>query len=135
MRSRSETLTVQLNELRIRREITASWWLLCWQGFDGVVPVAMERVAFDVDGVHVGIGNLDTLGITAGVDVASDGEASIGRGGADQLDDDLMADERLAAPVLRNVGEQAMLNPVPFAGAGRQVGHRHGEAGFIGEAL
>ena len=94
----------------------------------------MERVAFDVDGVHLGIGNLDALGITAGVDVASDGEASIG-GGADQLDDDLMADERLAAPVLRNVGEQAMLDPVPFAGAGRQVGHRHGEAGFIGEAL
>jgi hypothetical protein len=57
-------------------------------------------MAFDVDGVHLGIGDLDALGIAVGVDVAGDGEAGIGRGGADQLDDDLMADERLAAPVL-----------------------------------
>ena len=73
-------------------------------------------MAFDVDGVHLGIGDLDALGIAVGVDVAGDGEAGIGRGGADQLDDDLMADERLAAPVLGDVGEQAMLDPVPFAG-------------------
>src|SRR3954452_2679126 len=90
-------------------------------------------MVFDVDGVHLGIGNLDALGIAAGIDVASDGEAGVGRGGADQLNDDLMADERLAAPVLRNVGEQTMLDPVPFAGAGRQ--DRHGEAGYIGETL
>jgi len=81
----------------------------------------VERVAFNVDGVHLGIGDLDALGIAVGVDVAGDGEAGVGRGGADQLDDDLMADERLAAPVLGDVGEQAMLDPVPFAGAGRQV--------------
>ena len=32
-----------------------------------------------------------------------------------------MADQRLAAPVLGDVGEEAMLDLVPFAGAGRKV--------------
>ena len=61
------------------------------------------------------------------------GQAGLGGGGGDQLDDDLMADQRLAAPVLADEGEQAMLDPVPFAGAGRQVGHRDGQAGLVGE--
>jgi hypothetical protein len=59
----------------------------------------------------------------------------VGRSGGDQLDDDLVADERLAAPVLGNVGEQSVLDAVPFAGAGRQMDDRHGEADLVGEAL
>src|SRR3982751_921298 len=47
----------------------------------------------------------------------------------------LMADERFAAPVLGDVGEQSVLDAVPFAGAGRQMDDRHGEAGLVGEAL
>ena len=62
--------------------------------------------------------------IGVGVDAAGDGEAGFGRGGGDQLDDDLMADQRLAAPVLGDEGEQAVLDAVPFAGAGRQMGRR-----------
>ena len=57
------------------------------------------------------------------------------RGVGDQLDDDLMADQRLAAPVLGDEGEQAVLDAVPFAGAGRQMadGDRHPE--FVGQHL
>ena len=47
-----------------------------------------------------------------------DGEAGAGRGRADQLDDHGMREQRLAAPVLRDEGEQAMLDAVPFAGSG-----------------
>ena len=70
---------------------------------DGVVPLAVERVAVDVEGGHFGVGDGDAFGVVAAVDVAGDGEACLGDCGADQLDDDLMADERLAAPILRDV--------------------------------
>src|SRR4029453_9226365 len=56
-------------------------------------------------------GDLDALGIAVRVDLAADGQARLGRRGADQLDDDLGADQRLAAPVLRDVGEEAVLDP------------------------
>ena len=91
---------------------------------DGVVPVALEGIALNVEGGHFGIGDLDTFRVAALVDVASDGEAGIGGGGADQLDDDVVADERLAAPVLGNIGEEAVLDAVPFAGAGSADGRR-----------
>jgi hypothetical protein len=47
--------------------------------------------------------------------------ALLSRGRADQLHDYLMADQRLASPVLRDESEQSMLDFVPLAGAGRQV--------------
>ena len=68
---------------------------------ESVVPFAMEGIALDVEGSHFGVADRNALGIAAAVEVASDGEAGVGGGGADQLDDDLMADEGLAAPVLR----------------------------------
>ena len=55
---------------------------------------------FNVDRSHFGICDLDAFGVLAAVDVAGDGETAVGGGGADQLDDDLVADERFAAPVL-----------------------------------
>ena len=61
---------------------------------DGVVPVALEGVALNVEGSHFGIGDLNSFRVEALVDVAGDGEAGIGGGGADQLDDDLVADLR-----------------------------------------
>ena len=102
---------------------------------DGVVPVALEGMALNVEGGQFGIADLDALRIAALVDVASDGEAGIGRSGADQLDDDVVADERFAAPVLGDVGKEAVLDAVPFAGAGRQMGDGYNQAGFVGKAL
>ena len=46
-----------------------------------------------------------------------------------------MGEQRLAAPVLRDEGEQAMLDAVPFAGSGRVVGDGDRQPGVIGEAL
>lgn len=95
----------------------------------------MEWVEFEVDRGHFGVGDDDSLRVCVGVDVAGDGEAGVcGRRG-DELDDDLAADERLAAPVLGDIGEEAVLDLVPFAGAGRQVGDGDGKAGLVGEAL
>jgi hypothetical protein len=53
----------------------------------------------------------------------------------DEIDDDLVADQWLATPVLTDVGEQAMFNLVPFAGARREVTDRDLESCFVGELL
>ena len=89
---------------------------LVW--FDCIVPLAVEGEALDVDSGQFGFGDFDTAWIARAIEVAGNGESFAGRGGGDQLDDDLMADERLAAPVLGDVGEQSVLDAVPLAGAG-----------------
>src|SRR5207342_3213174 len=50
-------------------------------------------------------------------------------------DDGLIADERPPAPVLRDEREQAMLNLVPFAGAGREMTNRDEDAELVGQGL
>ena len=67
---------------------------------DGVVPLAMKVVALDVDGGHFVIADLNAFLIEVAIEITRDREAVFGRGGADQLDDDLMADQWLSAPVL-----------------------------------
>src|SRR6202008_5161303 len=57
-----------------------------------------------------------------------------GRAG-DQVDDYLMADQRLPAPVLRNVAEHPMLNFVPLARAWREVTDRDLQPRSVGQAL
>lgn len=95
----------------------------------------MEFVALNVDGVHLGVADLDAGRIGAGIDLALHLETGFGRGGGDQLDDGLVADERSTAPVLGDEREQAMLDPVLFAGAGREVADRDGDAEFVGQGL
>jgi len=56
---------------------------------------------------------LDALGVGATVEAALDGEAGAGGGAGDQLDDHLVGQQGLAAPVLGDEGEQPMLDPVP----------------------
>jgi hypothetical protein len=106
-----------------------------WPGSEGVVPLAVKICWLDVEGSHLGIGDLDALLVSTGVDPAGDGEAGLGAGIGDQLDDDLMADQRLAAPILGDEGEQAVLGAVPLAGAGRQMADGDGDAEFIGQGL
>src|SRR5689334_12844222 len=118
---------------RLCREITTSRRLLV--GRDGVIPFTVEFIVRDVDRVHLLVGHLDAFRVQVGVDLAADLQAGVGRRGADELDDDLMADQWFATPVHGDEGEQAVLNPVPLAGAGRQVGHRYVQASLIGEAL
>ena len=42
-------------------------------------------------------------------------QAGFGCGSGDQVDDDLQAGQRMAAPVLSDLAEQAVLDLVPFA--------------------
>src|SRR5882757_916854 len=68
-------------------------------GADSIVPFAVEVVTGDVDGLHLGVGHLDAGRIGILIELAPHLETGLGRRCCDQLDDDLMADERFAAPV------------------------------------
>ncbi len=51
------------------------------------------------------------------------------------MDDDLMTDKRLGAPILSNEREQLVLDTVPLAGAGGMMSDGDGKAGLVGEDL
>jgi len=62
-------------------------------------------------------------------------ESLLGDGVSDEVNDDLMTDERPASPVLCDVAEQAMFNFVPLAGAWREMADTNGHLELIGEFL
>jgi hypothetical protein len=102
--------------LRARARITAS---SVWSpSGDSVVPFIMKGIWFDVEGCHLVVGDLDALLISIGIKLTGNGEASLGGGAGDQLDDGQVADQRLGAPVHGDEGEQLVLDAVPFTGAG-----------------
>ena len=59
------------------------------------------------------LADLDTFRVLARVQLALNAKAGSGGGGSDQVDDDFMAHQRFAAPVLRDEGKQTMLDFVP----------------------
>ena len=95
----------------------------------------MESVAGDVEGSHLGVGDSDALRVKVLVDFASHGEAGLGRGSGDQVDDNAIADEWRGAPILADVREEAVLDLVPLAGARRQVVDLDGEGELVGQGL
>ena len=78
----------------------------------------MEFGRFYVQGGHLSVGDNNAFGVLASVELTAHGEAGVGGGGRDQLDDYPIADEGLGAPILTDEGEEAVLDFVPFAGAG-----------------
>ena len=81
----------------------------------------MERITIDIDRAHLCVGDPDSLGIAVLVKAAVHIEPGGRRRSANELDYHLVADERLATPVLRDEGEKPMLDAVPFAGPRRVV--------------
>ena len=90
-------------------------------GLDFVVPIAMEFITADLDLGQFLIGHLDHGWISSGIQLSVNGQTSRGGGRGDEVYDGLETAERLATPVLADVGEEAMLDLVPLAGAGRKV--------------
>ena len=64
-----------------------------------------------------------TGGIVATVELSGDRQAGIRSGGADEVEDLLIAVEWFACPVLGDFGKETMFNGVPFGSAGWVVGH------------
>src|SRR3954454_18187655 len=102
---------------------------------DGVVPLAMEFVTGDAEAGHLLIGYDNSLWIGARVEFAADGKPGLCCGGADEIDDHTIADQRLRLPVHRDEREQAVLHLVPFARTRRQVVNGDVDAQLVGKTL
>src|SRR6266704_3328267 len=70
----------------------------------------------------------------AGVQLGGDGQPGGCGGGADQLDDGLVAGQRPTAPVAGDLGEQPVLDLVPLGGAGRVVAAGDLQPGLGGQS-
>jgi hypothetical protein len=95
----------------------------------------MERVAGDVEALHLGVADLDALLVGARVEGTFDFQSGFGRGRADQLDDGDMISQRPAAPVLRDVTEQTMLDLIPLRRARRVMVDTQHKIRLVGELL
>jgi hypothetical protein len=81
------------------------------------------------------IGNLEAPLVDIGVDLAFHGQACSRCGGSDEVDDDLMADEWLATPVLADEREKTVFDLVPLARTRREVTDRDFQSGLVGQLL
>src|SRR5262249_10424108 len=95
----------------------------------------MERVFLESEFGHLLVGNLDPRRIGIRVQGTLDLQTGFGRGGGDQIDDALVADQRLASPVLTDKGKQTVFDFVPLVGPWWKVTNRNFQAGLIRELL
>jgi len=65
----------------------------------------MKRVAADIEGIHLGIADLDALFVGALIENAFDLQSRLGLGCCNQFDDGGAAFEWPAPPVLRDVAK------------------------------
>src|SRR5664280_1043269 len=95
----------------------------------------MELLAVEVHSGQLAVGDAELGRVFTVVETCVHLKPGAGLGRADQVDDRFQRDERLPAPVHRDVGEQAMLDPVPFAGPGRQVADSDLKPDLVGQLL
>src|SRR5579871_5954337 len=102
---------------------------------NGVVPLAVERIATEVEGVHLLIRDFEARRIGVRIQIARDGETRCGGRGGNQVEDHGIADQRLAAPILTDEGEESVLDLVPLARPRREVADSDRHAGLVGQPL
>ena len=91
----------------------------------------MEPVAPKSEFGHLLVGNLDPRRVEIQVKVAFNGQACLGRSSGNEVDDDLMTDQRLSPPVLADEREQSVFDLVPLAGARREMADRDLQPGLV----
>ncbi len=95
----------------------------------------MELVAAKLDLFQLLVSDLDASGISLRVQFRMNFEAGSGRGSGDEVHDRFEAAQRLAAPVLTDIGKQPVLNFIPLAGAQRKVTDGNRQPGLVGQLL
>ena len=100
-----------------------------------IIPVAVEVVRAQGDAGHLPGCGFHRLGILVRVQNTSHLEAGLGFRGGNEADDGGMREQRLALPVLRDEGEESMLDLVPLARSGWKMADGNGQSRLIGELL
>ncbi len=72
-------------------------------------------------------------GIVAAVEVSGDRQAGLSSGGANEVQNLLIAVEWFAGPVLGDLGKEPVFNGVPFGGASRVVGNGERQTERVGQ--
>src|ERR1700676_3030407 len=94
-----------------------------------------EAGALQIDGGEFFVSDGNPGWVAPPVELCSDLQSSLGGRAGDQVDNDVVTDQGLATPVLRDVAEHTMLNLVPFAGARREMADMDGQAQLARQVL
>ena len=95
----------------------------------------MKRIALDGKSSVLFARDFDPLRVDVFINAGPDAQ-SVSRGcAANQIDDDLPANQGTAAPIGSDVAEHAMLDLVPLTGTGRKVTHVDRELYLVGQFL
>src|SRR5665811_1400869 len=87
-------------------------------------------IAADGEVFHLSVADLDADWVAAFIEFGDHAQARCGGGGADEAQDRLVAGQGSALPVPGDLGEQAVLDLVPFAGARREMADADVQAGL-----
>ena len=95
----------------------------------------MPWIGRDVESRHLLVGHTYRLGIAVLIEFTAHGQAGFRGGGGDEIDDREPTDEWLAASILGDVAEHAMLDLVPLRCPWRIVAYLQDQPGLVGEFL
>src|SRR6266850_2490778 len=95
---------------------------------DRVVPIAVKLGVLEIQRIEFRIGYFDPGWIFSRVQLGANAQTGTGFRVRDQVNNDLVTDQRAGAPVLGDVAEHTMLDLVPFAGAWREMADMHRES-------
>ena len=104
-------------------------------GVKRIIPLGVHLMRGHLQLRHSGVRDFDASGVHFGIQHGFDPQAGLGPRGTDQIDDGLVAHERLALPIEADEREQPMFNLVPLAGPRGVVTDRDGDAQFVRQLL
>ncbi len=81
----------------------------------------MKGVSPESEFRHLLVGNLDARWVRVGIQLAFHRQTRLRSSASDQIDYDLVADQRFAPPILADEGKQAVLDLVPLARPRREM--------------
>jgi hypothetical protein len=75
----------------------------------------------------------EAAGIVSAIEIGGDPKSGLGLGGTGVVEDLVVGIQGLAGPVARDFGKEAMLDGIPFGGAGGIVGYGDGESETVNQ--
>ena len=90
----------------------------------------MKLGQLEIESGQFGVGDFEANRVDAAIEFGADFQSGLRCCIRNQIDDHLVTDQGSSPPILGNVGEHAMLDFVPLAGARWEVAHmdRHPQA-------
>src|SRR2546428_13334954 len=92
---------------------------------DGVVPLGQNVVRFELQSLKLFRTGFGASGVMSAVQIGRNGQAGCRRGRTDKVKDLLIAIERVARPLVGDLGEEPMLDGIPLGSASAVV--RYGD--------